>query len=723
MPIGFPSPHSSGASYMHSDTLPTGQSPREDREATPPVAGPSSAVQPARHRPRARSHPLQVQMRASVKRPLSPDPDAQQTDHAQSEQGRGFSERALGKRRATEKSPPPAIHAGEDAVGVRSENEEITHGDVSALDKRWTKGQHYTVAANFDMKKMSSLVRASSARKSELQRNGYKATASGARELSQACDATPGQYLGEGIFVHHDITLKNGQTAPAVYRLLDEQSSVRDIGVPFAGEMDGMRINTEQAILARMRERIPTLYPLVGSKQYATEQEQSGVVVQALLAALNAPEVNCFADAFAGTAFFSLWMAAQQRSGTVKSGLRLITNEWDHYRHNTLKTVQQHPQQVKEALEWHMQRIRHLYYRVLNDYPIYEVVNGQRVRQSDVELARRIAQDAGENPAAMTISELMRLMNDTVETWIRETDINRQKNSDLSSALKQYVLSSLEYPLPAEPEHSTDEDIGLRASNAALYLLAQHNNRFPSTPINFTHSTVQRANVDPTGLTTGRSGVITNQMLEIPFRIMHKIDGVTKLKFGWLNSETSNDNRAFFDSLPVNIDRMSDALTGAEVMQGDGWKLLDSLKRGALAVVDPLYWEPDGTTRVATYSNNNVPESKLGGFFEQLDRHVMPAWRDRHVRIVMFNRSSPGASWSLQRRGFEVFPLFKLDVTSGYWGSLQEMVAVNFSFDANATLHSCVTLPEPEAPLGVPDIEFVEDSADNQESAGSSKQT
>lgn len=149
--------------------------------------------------------------------------------------------------------------------------------------------------------------------------------------------------------------------------------------------------------------------------------------------------------------------------------------------------------------------------------------------------------------------------------------------------------------------------------------------------------------------------------------------------------------------LPVTINRASDALTGVDITAGDGWSLLASLQRGAFAVVDPPYWEPDSINRAMRYTAARLDEYTMAGFFSRIRQCVMPGWAGQQVRYMVFNRSSPEFVQGMEDLGFQVHAL-KARTIGGLTErkAVEEVVALNFEPDAGATLRAHLTHPDPE---------------------------
>jgi hypothetical protein len=588
--------------------------------------------------------------------------------------------------------PSPAARNAESDM---SEDEASPGSEANVTDSSsWRKGERYTVSTNLDHSFSWPTRMCQHGRNIELGHYGYGPTLADVREISQACDAVPGEYLGEGIFIHRDVMLKGSRPA-TVYRLIGAGDKVRDIGIlpPANGGIadDGAEI----AILARMRQPIPSLFPLAGNKSYLTESEPSHAVPLALLAALKAKEVTCFVDAFAGTGYFTLWVATQRRRKEVNSGLRQILNEWDCYRHNTLKTAQQHPAEIKAALQWHEEQIQKVFYRAFHNLPPSSL-NGAHTKQRDKELADWIAErQYGEQAATIEPHAKLELMQDKVSAWVASAGIDKAMNKKLGTALKDYILDNIDCPLPDEGA----SDVALRVKNAALYLLTQHNQRIESTPVNF-HPILQPSKrTHASGLSTG-SGGVQNRMLAGFERACRK-GGTGQLRFGEADEDGKERRLA---RLPSEIDRVSDALTEVEIRRGDGWALLNELDGGVVAAIDPPYWEPNASCRPLRYTQQATEESTIEGFFKKLDEFAMPVWMKHKVRLMVFNRMSGQLINEFRARGFEVYvmqPRNRADGTG--WGEMREVMAVNFRINEHATLHDYVAAPDPERRLLAPD--------------------
>jgi site-specific DNA-adenine methylase len=448
------------------------------------------------------------------------------------------------------------------------------------------------------------------------------------------------------------------------------------------------------------------------------ELEPSGAVLGALHAALNAPEVGSVVDAFAGTGFLTLWIAAQQRRGFAKQNLRLVMNELDQYRHNTLKTVQQHPEHVKQALGDLMQQIKHLYYRTFHNHPIADMVNGRDDRKFDEALARRLAAQAGLSVPSMTTEQLLALLNKTVEDWVGTAVIDVSTNAKFSTALKDYIVGHIDCPLPPAPENPGADDIRQRARNAAIYLLAQHNGHMPSNPINFSRSVGSRPNQHPSGILVGSKGSIQSRML-VSATILNKArreakdtSRVTKLSMDLNFRPDSGGKDTMFHNLPLHIDQVSDALTGVDIQRGDGWELLHSLRKDAFALIDPPYWaDKKKSASLKVYNNGSRDDFSKARFLNMVDQIVMPAWKEG-ARMIMFNRLDDDIAHEMKSRGFDVTALLNINRMSRDNSNLTEFMAVNFNIDSNATLRPFIAHPSPAAPLAAPADASSEDESD-----------
>lgn len=585
----------------------------------------------------------------------------------------------------------------------------------------------------------------------ELVRHGIELKTEGLRNLSEACDKVPGRHLSEGVFVHDGVELENGtaRRKVKVYRKLNHENDVLNIGIPIVGEVNlenfvsgvtkrnkeatgtnstissdaTIHFNTEYLVRERMFGPVQTLYPLMGSKRDIVQFEPSGTVLGALYAALNAPGVSSVVDAFAGTGFLALWVASQQRRGLARRDLRLVMNEWDQYRHNTLKTVQQHPEQVKKALGDLMQRIKHLYYRAFHNHPITEIVDGHGIGNPDEARARRLAEQAGLPVSSMTARELITFLNDTVEAWVKTAEIDQSTNTaTLSRALKDYIVGHITCPLPPESENQDENDIRLRASNAALYLVAQHNGHIASSPINFSRPEVFHPQRHRSGISLGVKGSILNKMLDRTARVIHAASNhsqgrpaVSKLSMD-LNFRPGSDSKdSMFHNLPLYIDQVSDALTGVDIRRGDGWELLRNAQKDAFALIDPPYWgvkDVNRTARLKVYSSGSSEEYTKQCFLNMVDQYGMPAWQEKGVRVMLFNRLDGEIANAMESRGFNVTALSNLSRMNVNNSSLTEFVAVNFHIDSNATLRPFVTHSSPAAPLEAPSEASSEDESD-----------
>ncbi|MEC4717722.1 hypothetical protein RY831_01030 [Noviherbaspirillum sp. CPCC 100848] len=650
-------------------------------------------------------------------------------------------------------SPQAIAHAGTDEA--ESDHEAIFRKPAANADLPWEIGKTYSVTG-VAPRTFTKFVSTNRWRTQEFVHHGYKVTMVDIRALSQACDAVPGEHLGEGVFVHRDVVLKSGKLAK-VYRKLNKDGELLDIGIPIVGKVQlenftsiseqmpakqakrikpvarTIEFNTEYNVRQRMfmegkgdrGDRVRTLYPLLGMKRDALEEDPAGIVLRALYKGLNAPKINGFVDAFAGTGYLTIWVAAQQRSRQMKTDLRLVMNEWDQYRHNTLKTVQRYPEQVKQALNAHLRQIEKLFYRVINAYPVFKNVDGKASRETDFELAHRIASRAGSSVASMSSAEMLRFLDDTVKTWLKTAEVDHSMNLKLNTELKTYILDNFTFPLPPEPKHWTKEDIELRASNAALYLLAQHNGRIPSTPVNLSRSEHKGPHMRADGMILGRHRGIENRLLEKVAVIVNtkkrrseKDSKTTRLRTELSTAPKQGWNETFFHSLPSHIDYVCDALTGVTIQQGDGWELLESLQQGTLGVIDPTYWEPDAKGQKFRYGKDSLEETTKAGFLRKLDKYVMPAWGGRNVHLMLFNRYDSEIAGAMEHRGFSVFPLTNLRSSYSGQTGLKEMMAINFTVNDDATLRPFITHPTPAAPLGMPGEEPPEDEADASEASG-----
>lgn len=645
-------------------------------------------------------------------------------------------------------SPQAIAHAGTDEA--ESDHEAIFRKPAANADLPWKIGETYSVTGVVPLT-FRRIVSMNRWRTQEFVHHGYKVTMVDIRALSQACDAVPGEHLGDGVFVHRNVVLKSGKLAERVYRKLNKDGELLDIGIPIVGKVQlekftsileqmpakqakrikpverTIEFNSEYNVRQRMFRfrKVETLYPLLGMKRDALEEDPTGIVPQALYKVLNAPKLNRFVDAFTGTGYLTIWVAAQQRSGQVNTDLRLVMNEWDQYRHNTLKTVQRYPEQVKQALNAHLRQIEKLFYRVMNAYPVFKNVDGEASRETDIELARRIASRAGNSVASMSNAELLRFSDDTVKTWLKTAEVDHSINLKLSVELKNYILDNIIFPLPSEPKQWAKEDIELRTSNAALYLLAQHNGRIPSAPVNLSRSEHKGKHMRSDGMTLGRHRGIENRLLEKVSVVVNtkkrleKKSKTTHLKTELSTAPKQSWNETFFHCLPSHIDYVSDALTGVTIQQGDGWELLQSLQQGTLGVIDPTYWEPDAKEQKFRYGKDRPEETTKAGFLRKLDRYVMPAWGDRNVHLMLFNRFDSEIAGSMEQRGFRVVPLSNLRSYSGQT-ELKEMMAINFSINDEATLRPFITHPTPAAPLGMPGKEPSEDETDENDASEAS---
>jgi len=644
------------------------------------------------------------------------------------------------------------MHAGaRDAIDfagqeeMQADNDASLRRQVGDVHLPWKTGATYSVSGHVSGE-LRKIITNTRLRTQEFVHHGYDTSLADVRAISRACDAVPGKHIGAGVFIHDGVRLKEGQPAKRVYRRLDIDHNVLDIGIPIVGKVavadfvstisqrskktgqagrseEVIDFNTEYIVRQRMFDPVLTLYPLMGNKISVLEEDPSGTVLEALYAALNAPKVSSFVDAFAGTGYLTLWLTAQQRRGHVKS-LRLVMNEWDQYRHNTLKTVQQHPERVKQALNAHLQRLKYLYYRVFNDYPVYKKINGKKRRETDLELARRIASHAGKSDPSMSSEELLRFLNHAVDTWVRTAEISQPMNLKLSTELKDYLLDSIDFPLPPEPQNPSEKDIELRASNAAIYLLAQHNGRVASAPINFTRSNVKRPNMRKDGLMLGGNRRIANKLLDNALAIsnteqkrMDRKSSSSRLKMELNAAGKSGDQRRFFQNLPFHIDHVSDALTGVAIQQGDGWALLRGLREGTLAVIDPPYWDlKSSREKPLKYTAGSAYETTKHGFLKNLDQYVMPAWEQQKVHVMVFNQLDTEIGDAMRKRGFSVFSLTNFRSTNPSKNQIREMMAINFLINADATLlRPVITHAAPEAPLGVPGETSSEDEVSSVE--------
>lgn len=635
----------------------------------------------------------------------------------------------------------PADPAAADvAAGAGIESREKIGSRTQAGDAPfpWKLQESYMVTGVVP-KRFRDIVRGHRWRRQEFVHLGMSPTFTNACKLSAACDKVRGLHIGEGVFVHDDVALRNGKKGHEkevrkvrVYRKLGHDNVVLDIGVPIVGWVNLKNIETrkvsykkntrdagsadattyidsELVLRGRMFEREELPYPLMGNKKEVVESEPTGIVLGTLYAALNAPGVSSVVDAFAGSGFLTLWVAAQRRRGLAKQDLRLIMNEWDQYRYTTLKTIEQHPEQVKQALHDLVQRVKHVYYRAFHNYPAPEMVNNRDIGESDEALARRLATQAGLSSTSMTTEALLGFLNNTVEEWVRTADIDAPMNTKFSKALKAYILGHIVCPLPPEPEWQDDDDIRLRASNAAIYLLAQHNGLIISSPVNFSLADTNRSNRYSSEITMGYGGNILNRMLANSVKLtalagkknVDKPD-TTKLSMDLNYEPDAGGKDTLFHNLPWRIDRVHDALTGVDIRRGDGWELLRSAQKGAFALIDPPYWgEKKKMANLKVYGKGSCKDYTKTGFLNKVDQHAMPAWKNG-VRMMMFNRWDGEIANEMESRGFHVTALSNLTRLTTGQSNLVEFMAVNFHIDANATLRPFVTHPSPVAPLGAP---------------------
>lgn len=268
---------------------------------------------------------------------------------------------------------------------------------------------------------------------------------------------------------------------------------------------------------------------------------------------------------------------------------------------------------------------------------------------------------------------------------MEQTPIDEEKNRRLSAKLRRYILGNIDYPLPQE--------MRARASNAALYLLAQHNNAISSCPVRIGRiQGPRRLGMDPTMLSTGNATTV-NRMVSYYSTLRHGAQG--RLLLGE-TCETARRKTKLL-RLPGAIAKASDALTGVEIRRGDGWELLAGLKHGALAVVDPAYWSPANFASPMHYSTAALSEYTAEGFFDRLKKHVMPGWLAQRVRFVIFNRSSADFNQGMEDLGFKVYPLLRRNIGgSKGLGKMDEMMAVNYELAPGARLRACLTHPDPE---------------------------
>lgn len=430
----------------------------------------------------------------------------------------------------------------------------------------------------------------------------------------------------------------------------------------------------------------PTMFPLAGNKRLALNHWRD--VNDTLLKGMKA--ASSFHDLFAGSGFITFWAANNAADDDASTGPTLHMNELNRHRHLTFEVVQKYPEQLKQSLARHREQLLYVYYRVLNEIPI-ESFRIDALERDQEGLADHILTKDGLSPARRERAAKMKYMKAKINDWVDDEPIDREKNARLSAALKDFIFSNVTLELPAESDMPDDAEIARQADQAVLYLLAQNNNRIQTHPVDFHAST--GSNRHWSQITAG-SATIDNKLLARYSRLRSEGDGRLLLGNTALIAQNKNAQLA----LPVTIDRASAALADVRITCADGWELLKSLQRGALAVIDPPYvMTTDNRRATVRYSRTDSREYTETGFLKKWDEYAMPAWMNG-VRVVLFNRLLPVVADGLARRGFKVLKPSPPRVVENALRKveLRELVAFNFDADGAATLLPYRTHPEPE---------------------------
>jgi hypothetical protein len=160
-------------------------------------------------------------------------------------------------REKRSKSGPPSSPPSSnemDAQPLESMSEQPPSPGEPAQAAAPAIGESVSRTATYDRKKTDRLWDAGkNIRQPELKHYGYR-KATDIEAVSQACDTVGGEYRGDGLYIHRNVRLKDGQTA-TVLRCLDEANNFQLLDLRIVVPA-GAYCNTEDSVLKKMQESI-----------------------------------------------------------------------------------------------------------------------------------------------------------------------------------------------------------------------------------------------------------------------------------------------------------------------------------------------------------------------------------------------------------------------------------------------------------------------------------